>query len=305
MKVIQNFSSKKHILEYPKVDILIWYVGLLQLKKFGHSLKLYCEKKDLDFLKQWGLLDFYDEIDTEVLAKFKPNINETNFWSVRKLECIRHEFEVSAEKFAYIDTDIIVNRSLEFEDDILVWGPEDNRSGVYLDWKHLSLPKDYILEDWLKNTLAGFNCGILAFKSKEVFNTYLEEYYKFTVDNPCTLKMINLPSENQRNSWACTAEQRILKGICVKLNLSIEAFMDEVGIGSCENGIHYFIFRHYWRELKNKYFYGPEKDFAINSLNTHVKVCFKYLDERGKEIFLQIPEFNYLYFENKLLNKYI
>ena len=68
MKIIQNFSSKKHVKEFPIMDILIWYLGLIKLRAFGYKIKLYCEKKDFEFLKQWGLFDLYDEIDDTFLS---------------------------------------------------------------------------------------------------------------------------------------------------------------------------------------------------------------------------------------------
>jgi hypothetical protein len=51
----------------------------LQLKRFKHKTKLYCEEKDLQFLEEWKLLKFYDEIDTTTLAKFKPDLDDSNF----------------------------------------------------------------------------------------------------------------------------------------------------------------------------------------------------------------------------------
>ena len=52
MRIIQNFSSGKHIKTLPVTDILIWYVGLLSLKQDNHILKLYCKESDVPFLKK-------------------------------------------------------------------------------------------------------------------------------------------------------------------------------------------------------------------------------------------------------------
>ena len=113
MKIIQNFSSKKHIAQLPFFDIAMWYVGLQQLKNFGYTTKLYCEKKDFNFLNKWHLLELYDEVDSSFLTEIQKDdtynaINDEYFWSKRKLFCIEHEFQINSEPFMYMDTDILL-----------------------------------------------------------------------------------------------------------------------------------------------------------------------------------------------------
>jgi hypothetical protein len=67
MYVIQNFTSQKTPINY--FDQLIWLIGLKHYRSLGYKLKLYCEEKDIEFLKNSFLFHYYDEIDTETLSK--------------------------------------------------------------------------------------------------------------------------------------------------------------------------------------------------------------------------------------------
>jgi hypothetical protein len=194
--------------------------GLIQFKKLGYTVKLYCEKKDYEFLEKWGLLKYYDEIDDTYLSslyedvEFK-SINGEKFWSVRKLFCLQHEYATTTEPFIYFDTDIVLMQRLpEITDDLdlLTWGIE--YAAIYLNFELLSAPQNYALPYYQLYNYGGYNCGIMYFKDREKFNFYFNEYLKFTVNNPCTLQQ-GYPTNDimERNIWACNAEQRLLCGI--------------------------------------------------------------------------------------------
>lgn len=309
MKIIQNFSSGSYIRKLPTVDILIWLVGLIRAKRLGHTLKLYCKQSDIDFLKQWKLYQFYDEIDTEFLSTFESKINQTDFWSIRKLECIRNEFEISSEPFVYMDTDVILNIPLSCPTDLLVWSPEPS-GGVYLDWSRYSLPSGYELPDWLLKTSNAYNCGVLAFKSKELFNTYLNEYYKFTVDNPCRLNLVDGPKfiwSEEKAIWACTAEQRILKGIADFYDWDVTAVNLDEHETISTSGIHYYILRNCWRNLDNFFeqLSNKKRNVLINSLTLHVKELLNFLPDSLRQMFFDYNSlFRDVWESNKSLTKY-
>ena len=296
MKVIQNFSSNKHIVTLPILDILIWAAGLLRLRKLGHTIKLYCKDSDIDFLKEWKLYDLYDEIDTNFLNNYISPINDTNFWSVRKLACIEHEFKINSEQFIYIDTDIILNIPLQIPGDLLVWSPEPDL-GVYLDWDHYSLPSNYILPQWLLTTKDAYNCGVLGFKTYELFKQYLNEYYSFTINNKCKLSSVLeetfLPTE-KRAIWACTAEQRILKALADYKNWDVAAI--NINNHECisESGIHYYILRNNWRVLRdNKAMLTEDQQkFFKNQLNITLQFILSILPEEIRNYY--ITKNNYL-----------
>lgn len=308
MKVIQNFSSNAHYTTIPLTDILIWCTGLYNLKSLGHSLKLYCKESDLDFLKKYNLDTFYDEIDISFLQTYKPKINERNFWSVRKLACIENEFNSSTEPFIYVDTDVIINMPLHCPTDLLVWGLEP-AGGVYLPWNEFSVPKDYVLPEWLEKTQDAYNCGVLAFKTKDLFMRYLEEYYKFTLENPCKLvSETQLTEEEKRSVWACTAEQRILKGLTDYLDWEPSAITITPHNHYSDSGIHYYILRQNWRLLRDHKDQLSEEQHQIIlfQLNHTIKTCLSWLPEYFRNVFLEASiEFKRLYEGDYIINNYI
>lgn len=262
MKVIQNFSSGKHITTFPIFDIMIWIAGVNQLKKLGYSTKLYCEERDLDWLRKWHLLDLYDEIDTEVLASISwDGIQQDKFWSVRKLYCINHEMSLTASTdFFYMDTDIVLMRPLQFTNpqngkpcDLFVWSPDPyTEHSIYCDLHYLSTPPGYTMPTWFLEANLAFNCGILYFRTQEMWQTYFKEYLNFVVNNPCTFKVKPQADseETMRNVWACNSEQRLLAGLARYKHWCLGAVMGEVGQGSCPIGVHFYIVRALWRQQR-------------------------------------------------------
>ena len=254
MKILQNFSSKKHIKELPITDILIWYLGTSRLKGYGHTLKLYCEEKDLDFLKEWGLFDLYDEVDTEFLSNNElfEIINQENFWSIRKIECINHEYEISEEPFIYMDTDIVMNMPVHMAGDLLVWSPEQKQE-IYVPWECLSAPYDYVMPEYIYKMDKAYNCGILGFKSKELFDLYRKEYLTFVINN--------------NNKW----------GVYTIMPTQIP--------GACNAGIHYYLCRAFWRKLNKNELNDDAREYWIGILNDQIRLLMSILKEQNSEMF--------------------
>ena len=307
MKVIQNFSSKKHVTEFPVVDLLIWYLGLNQLRAFGYDVKLYCEKKDLDFLKSWGLLDLYSEIDDEFMSNNElinddNLINGENFWSKRKIECINHEFEISAEPFVYMDTDIILNAPLSIDDsvDLFVWSPESQEK-IYIPWTHMSIPEGYHMPKYIFNEKDAYNCGILYFKRKNMFAEYRKQYLSYTVNNPCETCGVQAWDITIRNIWACNAEQRILKAVASYRHWRVKMFMDAQAPGACEAGIHYYYFRGFWRLLSVKDFLSDEqRHYWTNLLNFQIDQLLHIMEQYTPDALKRFLEVDWLkdFYEN-------
>lgn len=194
----------------------------------------------------------YDEIDTEVLVDNQQlaKVNEDIFWACRKMEAIKHEFELG-EGFFYSDTDILLYKPLSFEYDLIVWSPEERvpNASIYLDWQFISTPPNYIMPDWLQKTEDAFNCGIIYFKDKEKFLEYRQHFYNFVIDNPGDVDRAGCSLINDRNVInipMCNAEQRILKGFAIKEQLDFYTIKPTKGRGLSPNGDHYFWYRAAW-----------------------------------------------------------
>lgn len=299
MYVIQNFTSQTKPINY--FDQLIWLIGLKHYKSLGYKIKLYCEEKDIQFLKDCYIYYYYDEIDTEAFAKnysWLDGVNQEHFWFFRKIIAIEHEIELGTD-FFYSDTDIVINKKPDFSDcDIYTWCLEnyDDKVGksIYVDLKELSLPPEYTIPGYLaKTTDKNYNCGLLYFKNKDIFYYWKKEMLRFATNNPCII--FNKNYIYTSHIFACTCEQRILTGIIKDKNLIVKTFdTNEISNGLSDNGGHFFGFRY---GMKNKI-----KDFNLENYlkNWQTFLIYKYFIQFFMNELLETNSINeYLYFANK------
>lgn len=257
MYVINNFSNQSYA-NITIVDKLIWMLSLIHYKKLGYTTKLYCEESDIQFLKDNHLYKYYDEIDTMTIAAdpVLPNINNKEFWFWRKIVAIEKEFEMGHD-FFYSDTDIILRRAPRFRDcDLYVWWFEDRdsenwhkRTTVYCDWDDISQPLNYDMPDYIRDTgRDNYNCGLLWFKDKSIFDLWKANMLDFIIDNPC--EFYRKEVAGIKAVFACNAEQRMLRGVANHLNLKVKAFDNQIlSNGITPIGAHFFFWRAAWRGM--------------------------------------------------------
>lgn len=284
MKIIHTFSSQKYQ-KISTIDLALWHMSCLCYLAQGYDLKLYCEEKDIKFLENNKLLKYYKEIDTITFktmhSKRYPlfTIDEHTFWFIRKLIAISNEFDVNPEPFVYSDTDLFIFNPIDIEDcDCLFWTMEERELPItekdyYCDWKYFSLPPQYIMPDYVKETNnSNYNMGLVYFKDKELFYNYFGDVLSFILFNPCEFTndtLIQLFKETHQDIakvWAMNAEQRIMTGFVKGHNLKVKLF-DENGIkqnGICENGAHYFLIRNLWNQVR----YWEPTSISVNSIDT-------------------------------------
>lgn len=227
----------------------------MSLKALGYQTKLYCTEADIPFLEKFGLLPYYDELDTTTLLdeSYLDTIDGAKFWSIRKLLCIDHEMEIG-EPFIYFDTDVIIRKPIEIGKnvDLMVWSP-DPPGDIYVDWNWLSTPPNYNYPPWLLKVRQAYNAGILYFRNRDLWRAYFKQYLAWVRNNPGTwLRMVDADSAaTLRNVWACNAEQRILHAVADRNKWKVQCFMNSVGEGVCADGVHFYIYRAMWREKQS------------------------------------------------------
>lgn len=312
MTIINIFSSLKRFDNYPETDILIWAAALSKYKSFGYNTKIYCMPNDLFFLAEYKLLQLYDEVDTDFLQLYELNkkVDDNIFWSDRKIEILHHEFfDLKNTDFIYTDTDVFMNIAFDISDcDVLFWSPEprlvkfkDNGdinwdTTIYPDWKFISKPRNYKMPQYIKEIDDAYNCGVMYFKNPNIFKIYYKEYYKFTINNPCTVE--NGFTYN-KSLFPCNAEQRILKAIITNTHQKVKFIMPEKLNGICKEGYHFFWFRTAWSNM-NKYQVLP---IAYVMLNTAIYESLQTLKTNCFEIYEFYKDLPWLInFEKKFFN---
>ena len=295
MVIFNTFSNGKRYNDMPETDIIIWCASLIRYKGFGYKTKIFCLESDLEFLKHYHLFELYDEIDTTLLKDNEQlsKIDESIFWSSRKIEAMYHQLFTLNEPSIYVDTDILMRKPYDLSGDCLVWSPEtriivelpngeiDWTKTIYPSWKFLSKPEGYVMPDYIKQTPDAYNCGVWFFKNKEVFKKYREEYYKFCIGNPGIIKHSKNKVFNNA-MFPCNAEQRILKAVLTEENQKVNCVMPIKAKGLCEKGMHYFWYRVSWRKMKEKNVV-PTQD-SLSVLNYTLIECM-----------MTLKRYNYIY----------
>lgn len=226
----------------PPLEKLLWAASLVLYKKCGYKLKLYCKSEDVDALKKECLYELYDEIDTDTFDyNLNSSISEKYFWSYRKMEALKKEFSIN-NNAVYSDTDILMFSLFDLNCDALFWCMESDPL-VYTDWKNISTPSTYRLPQWLKDTDAAYNCGLIWFKDVSIINEWYDEYMRFAAKNPCDVKI----SDYQNTVLACNSEQRIIKGLCDKYNLNVSCIATAEQAGLTNKGIHLYAYKQMWK----------------------------------------------------------
>lgn len=323
MIIFNTFSNGKRYATMPETDILIWCASLIKYKNFGYTTKLFCLEEDIPFLKQYHLYELYDQIDTTLLKDNEQlaKIDESIFWSSRKIEAMYHQLFTLNEPAIYVDTDIIMRVPYNLSHDVLVWSPEprivkflpngevDWSCTIYPSWKFLSKPEDYRMEEYIQQTPDAYNCGVWFFKDREVFKKYREEYYKFCIGNPGKIKHVKKNFFNNA-IFPCNAEQRILKAVLTHEEQDVGFVMPQKAKGICNDGCHYFWYRVGWRQM-NKKGVQPTEDI-LSVLNWTLMECLFTLKTYPQiyEFYSSLPwlqgyEEEYKKGKNKfLMNKY-
>lgn len=292
MIIFNTFTNYKRIAKLPETDVLIWATCLIRYKIFGYTTKIFCTQKDIQFLKDWHLFELYDIIDTQLFTNcpILEKIDNTHFWSTRKIEAMYYQLYILNEPAIYTDIDIIMRQPFDLSGDVLVWSPEEwstDEGSIYVPWRNLSKPKGYIMPKWIIDTRDAYNCGVWYFKNREVFAQYRDEYYNFCLGNPCIIKHKNRDDVADLDSnnavWACNAEQRILKAVLTHNKQQVKFVMPERKKGWSKQGVHYFFYRISWRFLNDKD-WDPAPD-ALPMLNLTIFECIKTIQQYSKQLY--------------------
>lgn len=98
----------EHMSFYSNLEKAFLYTSILTWKHFypNHTTNLYCDSHSKQQIFQMGILDLWDNINTEVLDKKQYNFNEEAFWASAKLKVIN---ELKAP-FTIIDLDLFIKQ---------------------------------------------------------------------------------------------------------------------------------------------------------------------------------------------------
>lgn len=149
---------------------------------------LYCDRPYARYLDRVGLLELWDEIDTDILEAVDTRIDAPTFWTAGRLAAIA----AAPVPFVSLDCDLVVWRELGSELSDRVVGFTHWESTEPSPWypapARLSTPPDFRIRadrDW---TLGAANTSIVFFGAASVRDQYAAEALTFVTGNPGRLR---------------------------------------------------------------------------------------------------------------------
>lgn len=248
-KDFEGYNANKTVFfdtnEYTMVDyeLLIHIAAAVNAKKYGNCpIKLYTDDIGYKFYESKGLLELFDETDTETLNQFdnEYSFNAGKFWTTGKSIAISKE----EPPFIFIDMDLII------KNDVPRW--VFNYDLVHTHWEiqrgDFFVLKDALIKNNVKIPLQFFyqnmlmpNTSFMYINSKQLQEHYLDLHIKIIKD-----RHENIPE------WLwLMADQGILGYVARDLNLKVESLEDEYYVAYHESDSEMYKQGHLPMWLKN------------------------------------------------------
>lgn len=201
----------EHMSFYSNLEKAFLYTSILTWKHFypNDITNLYCDTESKQIIEEIGIIDLWDNINTEVLDKKQYNFNQNAFWASSKLKVIN---EIKAP-FALLDLDLFLKQNFIPQE---YW--ENNVIGNFMEFTTSHYPEPYQLKkymdlpdfDWDDKAI---NVAFLYIKDDNIRKEYAD--MALGMMQEMTDKA---PSVNGLNMVFC--EQKLLWQIIKKYNLT-------------------------------------------------------------------------------------
>lgn len=192
-------------------EILTTILSAASWKAKNGEIKLCADKQAIEFYKEAGLLNLYDEIEE---LKVDKDINPEMFWAAGKLFALRNQ----KAPVAVIDTDFIVWDEILFDKlgECTVIHFEDLYADVYPGREFFEMKEDY---EWpqLDWSLKACNTAFMVIKS----DLLIQEYTQMAVNF-----MKNAKNTGDPLKYIVFAEQRLINMCAKRLGIATESFSD-------------------------------------------------------------------------------
>lgn len=163
-------------------QILVTVLSALWWKKLNGNIKLYTDNVGKKYYEKIGILEIYDEVDTETLESY-TDVDPAHFWTSGKIHCLSKE----TSPFVFLDQDFIVRSKIdqsEFEKyDLTIPHWEIPRGYYYFtedqfksEITHCEYPLNYSPNSLVPNT------SFLYFNNLKI----VEDYLKFHESLVCS-----------------------------------------------------------------------------------------------------------------------
>ena len=219
-----HFEGKKF--DMPEAVKLCMELSALKFRQTNGTLTLYTDSFMKEYLEEQGLLECWDDINTDVLDAFfasHKNINYSVFWSAGKFAAYINE----RAPFVCIDTDLILWKKLELPSNLdfgfAHWESIEPGDESYPELSKLIRPEGYTLRQMPDSEIFSFraaNMSITYFGNEDFKREFAEEAIAFMTDNKAEARARYATPE------ILYAEQRLPLAILLEHGLKYSPIVD-------------------------------------------------------------------------------
>lgn len=249
------------------------------------------DTNSLNFYKEVGILDLYDEVRTDVFDDYPYDRISPTFWASPKLWLMSK----IPTPFLVIDTDLILNTPIkEFSDEEFVYLHRELQSG-YLRPSEVSLPNggEWNLDKAFFKQSLPINVSVLYFNHQKLKDLYVKSYFDFVLDNPGTFNNVD-EGYIDKTSMQTFAEQYLLSALVLKFQKEIDTNFTPKSLSNVVHAYgHYYDYGNF--DLPNdsslgKYIYHlwGAKLFIENPAHPFYGEAYAMVTKRGEEYLREI-----------------
>lgn len=209
----------------PDYDILLTILSVLKWQQLNGPIRLYGDSRTVSFFADLGILELWDDYNTEVLDRIDGNsINPTLFWAAGKMFAYLNE----PSPCVSLDTDMIVWRNLDrfypgFDLRFTHW-ESVQISEWYCRRKDLKRPPGYRFKRaWHWGDTMAANAAIIYFGHQGLKDYYARESIRYMTNN----SLGPVFSDDVRPELLF-AEQRLLPMCAREMNLVALPFLEAI-----------------------------------------------------------------------------
>ena len=220
-KIFKQLDQEEYF--KPVYEILFTILSVAYWKKLNGTTKLYTDKIGEEYYRKIGILDLWDEVDTEKLESFNElGIEGGVFWTSAKSYCISTE----EGPFVFSDLDFIVRQRVPdyfYSTQVGIPHWEIPRGYYYPSEKDLQALEHWKPFDGFSQRMLVPNTSFLYVNSKELQDLYWKRHYAI------------VKTENEVPEWVWLLSDQGVFGQSIRsLNLKTISLTDKVFLSENE-----------------------------------------------------------------------
>jgi hypothetical protein len=209
-------------------------------KKFQGPIKLYCDHIFYQYISKLGLLDLWDEIDTEALKTIDSTVNHNTFWAYNKM----YVNSLQTEPFVSLDIDLFQQESYDYATHDVIFSHIEKTDSLFDNLNNFNTPIYYpnyhklsIFNDRFKDydihiDNEAINVAILAINKPKLykeFMKYVDSFVKGNFFDPTDISthgFERIKSTYHSSSLITFVEQRLLHAFVKSKEYTLKSILN-------------------------------------------------------------------------------